>query len=235
MSKSYDFYIDKCRLPVAPASLTITTSSGNRVVSLINMGEINLLSKPKLKTVEFCCLIPQVKYPFGVYESGYRPAEAYVEYFEKLQRSEKPFQFIVSRSMPTGKRLFSTNIKVSMEDISVIEDWGSGFDVTVKIKLKQYKTFSVSTVKTDGLNSGSPSSQRAPSTVQPVPASIGCNVIVNGRLYGSSYGEAPGQTRTNYRGKINYINPDGSHPYHITTPDGLWQGWVTKDSVEVVT
>lgn len=235
MSKGYDFYIDKCRLPVSPASLTITCGSGSRTINLINMGEINLLNKPKLKTVEFCCLIPQVKYPFGVYESGYRPAEAYVEYFKKLQSSEKPFQFIVSRGMPMGKRLFSTNIKVSMEDISVIEEWGNGFDVAVKIKLKQYRDFSVTTVKTHGLNSGALSSQRAASTVQPVPVTIGCNVIINGRLYGSSFGDAPGQTRTNYRGKINFINPDGSHPYHITTPDGLWQGWVTADSVEVVT
>lgn len=235
MSKNgYEFYIDKCRLPVAPPSLTISSDSGNRVITLIDKGEITLLNKPKLKTVEFSCLIPQVKYPFGVYQSGYRPAEAYVEYFEKLQREGKPFQFIVSRSMPMGKRLFGTNLKVSMEDIAVTESWDNGFDVAVRIKLRQYRGPTVRTVRLDGDSSGTVSEERAPSTVQSVPVTIGCNVTVNGRLYGSSYGDAPGQTRTDYRGKINFINPDSDFPYHVTAPDGGWQGWVAKDSVRIV-
>ena len=49
---------------------------------------------------------------------------------------------------------------------------------------------------------------------------ICCEMIVDRRLHGSSYGDASGQTRTNYRGKINFINLQGSHPYHITTPEG---------------
>ncbi len=35
---------------------------------------------------------------------------------------------------------------------------------------------------------------------------IGSDVIVNGRLHRDSYGKGPGQTRTNYKGKINLIN-----------------------------
>ena len=59
-------------------------------------------------------------------------------------------------------------------------------------------------------------------------------MIVNGQLHRDSYGAGPGQWRNNFKGKINFINLKGSHPYHVTTLSGGWQGWVLKDAVEVV-
>ncbi len=237
MSKNgYDFYLDKCLLPVTPQKLQIKINNANFTVTLINEGEVNILKTAKLTDIEFDCEIPQVKYPFSSYPNGFKPAEYFLEYFEKLKTDKKPFQFIVSRSMPTGKTLFSTNIKVTMESYTLTEKAGN-FDITVKIKLKQYREYGTKTAKIKSENGKSmmaEQSGRAVSTVSEAPPTIGSNVIVNGRLHGNSYGEAPGQTRTNYRGKINYINPGASHPYHITTPDGLWQGWVTADSVKVI-
>ena len=237
MSKSgYDFYLKKCLLPIAPEKLQVKINNANDTLTLINEGEINILKTPELTDVEFECRIPQVKYPFATYKSGFKGASYFLDYFEKLKTEKKPFQFIVSRSMPTGKALFSTNIKVTMESYTLAERAGN-FDVTVKIKLKQYREYGTKTATIKSENGKSTMAEqngRAASTVSEAPPTIGCNVIVNGRLHGNSHGEAPGQTRTNYRGKINYINPGASHPYHITTPDGLWQGWVTADSVKVV-
>lgn len=239
MSKNgYDFYLDKCLLPISPQKLQIKINNANTTVTLINEGEVNLLKKAELTDIDFDCEIPQVKYPFAVYPDGFKGASYYLDCFEKLKSDKKPFQFIVSRSMPTGKSLFSTNIKVSMESYTITEQAKDGFDLTVKIKLKQYREYGTKTVtiKTDnGKTSANVQNKRADSTVRDSkPVTIGCDVIVNGRLHGNSYGEAPGQMRTNYRGKINFINPGSSHPYHITTPDGLWQGWVTADSVRVI-
>lgn len=239
MSKNgYDFYLDKCQLPIAPQKLQLKINNANSTLTLINEGEVNLLKKAQLTDVEFECEIPQVKYPYAVYPDGFKGASYYLDYFEKLKTDKKPFQFIVSRTMPSGKILFSTNLKVSMESYTVTEQAKNGFDLTVKIKLKQYREYGTktATVKTnDGKTTAEVQKSRADSTVQSSkPVTIGCDVIVNGRLYGNSYGEAPGQMRSEYRGKINFINPGSSHPYHITTPDGLWQGWVTADSVTVV-
>lgn len=234
----YDFYLDKCLLPITPQKLQLKINNANTTLTLINEGEVNLLKKAELTDIDFDCEIPQVKYPFAVYPNGFKGASYYLDYFEKLKTDKKPFQFIVSRTMPTGKSLFSTNIKVSMESYTVTEQAKNGFDITVKIKLKQYREYGTktATIKTEnGKTTAAVQEKRADSTVQPSkPVEIGCDVIVNGRLHGNSYGDAPGQTRTNYRGKINFINPGSSHPYHITTPDGLWQGWVTKDSVKVI-
>ncbi len=238
MRGGYDFYLRDCLLPIAPEKLTLKISNENDTIKLINEGEVNILKDPGLTEIEFDCVIPQVRYPFAVYKSGFLGAAFFLEFFEKLKTEKKPFQFIVSRVMPNGGALFSTNIKAAMEDYKITEQAKDGFDIKVKIKLKQYREHGAKIVSIKTAN-GSPKATakaaRAESTVRDEkPVVIGSEVIVNGRLHGSSYGDAPGQTRTNYRGKINFINLKGSHPYHVTTPQGGWLGWVTKESVKVV-
>ncbi len=48
--------------------------------------------------------------------------------------------------MPDGRVLFSNNIKVSLEDYAITENAKSGFDVQVKIRLKQYRDFGTRTM-----------------------------------------------------------------------------------------
>ncbi|MCM1545202.1 MAG: LysM peptidoglycan-binding domain-containing protein [Ruminococcus sp.] len=148
MAKSgYDFYLNKCLLPVAPQKLQIGINNANKTVTLINGGEINMLKKAELTDIEFECMIPQVKSPFAVYKSGFKKASYFLDCFEKLKTSCKPFQFIVSRTLPSGKVLFSTNMKVSLESYTIIEQALDGFDLTVKFKLKQYRDYGTKTVK----------------------------------------------------------------------------------------
>lgn len=238
MRGGYDFYLRDCLLPIAPEKLTLKISNENDTIKLINEGEVNILKDPGLTEIEFECVIPQVRYPFAVYKSGFLGAAFFLEFFEKLKTEKKPFQFIVSRAMPNGGALFSTNMKVAMEDYKITEQAKDGFDIKVTIKLKQYREHGMKIVSIKPAGIGAKATAkivRAASTVRDEkPVVIGSEVIVNGRLHGSSYGDAPGQTRTNYRGKINFINLKGSHPYHVTTPQGGWLGWVSKESVKVV-
>ena len=147
MGKSgYDFYLNKCLLPVAPPKLTVKINNANKTVTLINEGQINLLKKAELTDLEFECRIPQEPYPFAVYKSGFKGDDYFLDYFETLKMNQKPFQFIVCRTKPTGKRLFDTNIKVSMEDYKITEDAKEGFDLMVDIKLKQWRDYGTKTV-----------------------------------------------------------------------------------------
>ena len=142
MRKSgYDFYLDKCLLPVTPSKLEIKINNANKTMTLINEGEINILKKAELSDIEFECEIPQVKQPYAVYPTGFKAADYFLNYFETLKLSNKPFQFIVCRQMPNGKKFFNTNIKVSLEDYKIIEDAKEGFDLKVRISLKQYKDY----------------------------------------------------------------------------------------------
>lgn len=142
----YDFYLGKCLLPVTPSKLDIKINNANKTVTLINEGEINILKKAGLTDIEFTCDIPQVKYPYAVYKSGFKGADYFLDYFEKLKNEKTLFQFIICRTLPSNKKLFNTNIKVTLEDYKLTEDAGSGFDVSVKVKLKQWRDYGTKTV-----------------------------------------------------------------------------------------
>lgn len=143
----YEFYLDKCMLPITPSKLEIKIENANKTLTLMNEGEINILKTAGLTDIEFSCGIPQVQYPFAVYKDGFRGADYFLTYFKSLKNSRKPFQFIVCRSFPGNRKLFGTNIKVTLEDYKLTEDAKDGFDIAVKVKLKQWRDYGPKTVK----------------------------------------------------------------------------------------
>ena len=136
---SYEFFMGEMLCPVAPPKLELKVKGKNKTLTLINDGEVNLLKQAGLTEISFELLLPNAKYPFAVYEDGFKDANYFLTELAKFKTEEKPFQFIVNRKLPNGTLLFDTNMKVSLEDYSIKEDANSGFDMTVSIKLKQYK------------------------------------------------------------------------------------------------
>lgn len=142
----YDVYLKNCLLPVTPDKIQIKINNNNKTVNLINDGEINILKKAGLTDIEFECEIPQVRHPYAVYKSGFRDAGYFMDIFEDLKKSQKPFQFIVCRKFPSGKQLLNTNIKVSLEDYRITEEAKNGFDFVVKFQLRQWRNYGTKTV-----------------------------------------------------------------------------------------
>ena len=154
---AYCFFLDGVQLPVTPSTLSLKIANQNETLNLISDGEINVLKTPGLTEVSFDMLIPQGDYPFVVYPSGRQNASYYLGVVEKLKTSKKFFQFVVSRTSPNGQVLFDTNLTVSLEDYSIEEDAENGMDLTLSIKLKQYRPYSTKTVQ---ISTGSSSSNR---------------------------------------------------------------------------
>ena len=178
----YDFYLGRCLLPIAPPKLTVKINNANETVTLMNEGEINILRQAGLTDIEFECRIPQEKYPFAVYKDGFKGADYFLGCFESLKTDRKPFQFIVCRRRPTGKQLFDTNIKVAMEDYRIEEDAEDGFDVLVKIKLKQWRDYGTKTVDI-AFNMQKPKASVEPrreTSSSPAPASAQAYTVVRG-------------------------------------------------------
>lgn len=235
MSKTgYDFYLKKCLLPITPDKLQIKINNANETLTLINEGEINILKTAELTDVEFECRIPQVKYPFATYKSGFKGASYFLDYFESLKVDKKPFQFIVSRTMPNGKVLFSTNMKVSMEDYKITEQAKDGFDLTVKIKLKQYRDYGTKTVNIKIAASKPKATVQETRSTESKPATKSYKVgdIVNfhvGTHYYSSYPGAKGYSARAGKAKITIANGSGkAHPWHLIHTDSGSNvyGWV---------
>ena len=148
----YDFYFGKTLLPIAPSKLKLKIGNANKTMTLINEGEINILKTPGLTEIDFEIVLPNVEYPFARYKEGFKPAEYFLARLEELKVGKVPFQFIVSRQLPDGEALYGTNMKVSLEEYTIEEDAGEGFDIIVSVQLKQYREYGtkVCSISLDG-------------------------------------------------------------------------------------
>lgn len=144
----YYFYMGSVLLPIAPEKLTLKIKNQNKTMTLINEGEVNFLKEAGLTDVEFDALIPAVKYSFAAYQGGFKQPSYFLNHFENLKTTKKPFDFKVVRQMPDGKLLFDTNMAVSLESYNITENANEGFDLKISFKLKQYKYFGTKTVNT---------------------------------------------------------------------------------------
>lgn len=148
MINGYNFYFkdgsDVLTFPITPSELSITIGSNNKVVNLINEGDINILKSPSLTEVKFEARFPMRQYPYARQFSSF---ETYWNKFKELKEKKKSFRFIVARTTPNGSRTWDTNILVALEDISINESAEEGDDVLVSFNLRQYKEYGVKTVK----------------------------------------------------------------------------------------
>lgn len=140
----YSFFIDGMELPIAPQKLTVKIKGNNKTLTLINEGDINFLRAPGLTEITFDAVLPMLgQYSFA---NGYRRPDSYLNKLESLMTGKEPFRFLVSRVSPSGRLLYDTNMKVSLENYTVTEDATKGPDVAVSITLKQYISYSTKTV-----------------------------------------------------------------------------------------
>lgn len=146
---AYRLYLDGTLFPVVPSKVTVKINGNNETVTLINEGEAVILKQPGLTDVEFELLLPGAKYPFAVYLHGYRKPQYYTEKLETLMTAKQPFQYIMTRTDLKNRKLFDTNMTVCLQDYSIVEDAGEGFDLTVKVKLQQYREFTTKTCTID--------------------------------------------------------------------------------------
>lgn len=141
---AYSMYLAGVLMPITPSKVKVKINNQNETLTLINGDEINILKSAGLTDVSFDLLLPQVSYPFT--NGGAQSADYYLSLFERLKTAKQPFQWILNRSMPSGKRLFYTNLTVGMEDYQITDDAEEGFDITVTVSLKQYRHYGTKTV-----------------------------------------------------------------------------------------
>ena len=140
----YSFYFGSLLLPVTPQKLTTKIKGNNKTLTLVNEGDINFLRSPSLTEISFDVVLPMLgQYSFA---DSFRRPDYYLSVFENYMTSKTPFRFIVSRVSPSGRLLFDTNMKVSLESYNITEDATKGPDVTVSVTLKQYIDYATKTV-----------------------------------------------------------------------------------------
>lgn len=151
----YLLYLGSMLCPVAPSKIQTKIGSTNKVVTLINEGQISLLKEPSLTEISFELLIPNQRYSFATYKSDYLPAAYYLDFIEDMKKSKNSFTFMIVRKRSGGMRINSgdgdlryTSMSVSLEDYTITEDTSrGGLDYIVSIRLRQYNQHGTKTYR----------------------------------------------------------------------------------------
>ena len=145
---SYSFYIGSRLLPVAPSRLEVVYGNKLKKVDLAKGEEVVFSGAVKsLTEVRFTALLPQAVYPFAVYKNGFVSGGKILQELLDLKASGTPFRFIVFRKTASGKTLASTNIRAVFSEIRVLEDAANGSDISVDVRLSEYRDFAVKNVQ----------------------------------------------------------------------------------------
>lgn len=146
---SYTCYLGGMEVPT-PAKLTVKIKGNNKTLVLLNEGEINFLRFPGLTEITVPLVFPML--------GGSRSPSAYLDMLEGLKTSKKTTQFILVRASPDGRRLYDTNMTVSVEDYNIVEDAQKGLDVSVDVSLKQWRDYGTktATVEQPAADTGQP-------------------------------------------------------------------------------
>lgn len=219
------------QIPVNPQTFNVKTSGNNVTTEIITLGEIVVPKKKKLSSISWECFFPYDDwYPAIRTKGGFRSASFYLSFLDRIRDDCKPCHLTV-----TG---IGFDDDVVIEQFDYYHQAGDHEDTYYSITFKRYQHHGVSVISKSAVTnhlkrSASVGTVTPQAKVTPAPKeiTIGCDVILNGRVHYDSYGSRPGKTFTNYKGKVNLINKKGSHPYHVTTPSGGWLGWVAKESV----
>lgn len=159
----YDFYFtigaEVLTLPITPSSLTMKIGSKNKVVTLINEGDVNILKSPSLVEFEFEARFPMRDYPYSRKALNF---EVYMNKFTALKTEKTPFVFSVVRTTPNGKGTWGTARRVTLEDLEIDENADEGDDVIVSFSLKEYKDYGVRTINATGSTPNTTSTSEQP-------------------------------------------------------------------------
>ncbi|HCL03501.1 MAG TPA: peptidoglycan-binding LysM [Lachnoclostridium phytofermentans] len=139
----YKVFLSDMLLPVTPSKIVTKIKNQNKSIQLLNEEEINLIKPAGLSEFSFTCLLPNVRYPFAMYDSEFRMAEWYTEKLKTLKNGKYAFPFIVARMSNKGEMMFHNDTIVTLEDYSITEDCDNGVDLVVDVTLKNYQPYGV--------------------------------------------------------------------------------------------
>jgi len=149
---AYEFWLDNLLLPITPSKMKVNIKNRNTTVDLVNGDEINILRKPGLTEIEFEFRLPASGYYY--LNSLYTPAMV-LKRLEKMKNrmrtslrtySDNALKTdflapVIFRVITNDNRIGYYTKGVSIEDYSIVQDASKGKDITVSIRLKDYKYY----------------------------------------------------------------------------------------------
>ena len=110
---------------VPPKSLKIQTAQNNKLIDIIDFGELSVIGNEKVAKISFSTFIPNIKSPFYDLKNPLIPSAA-VELLKKWKKDKSELTFMVPELIITYK------CKIEILDINVNERTG---DIEVSLTL----------------------------------------------------------------------------------------------------
>ena len=118
---------DSIQIPILPASFSVGSSVGHQTVNIQTKGDVTILGKRGLDTIEFSSFFPAKDYPFAAYPKDRAP----YEYVKKIKKwLEKAVRLTI-----TGTNV---NAEYTIQSFSYGEPDGTG-DIEYSISLQEYR------------------------------------------------------------------------------------------------
>ena len=165
----YRMFIGLTLMPIFPETISIKTGNLNKTVTLINEGEINIPKSPGLKEFSFELTLPNVRYPFAVYQRGFQPATYFLEKLENMKKAKAPDILLISRVGYSGSYIHDTDLWVTLEEMTVKDDVREGLDTVVSLKFKEHRDYGVQTYTINKNNTVKKNSTPRNSSSSPAP------------------------------------------------------------------
>lgn len=227
------------QFPVNPPELKVITGTNDDTFDVLKLGEVSEFGYSNLVEMEIECFFPADKNaPYVLTKGSFWKPQKYIDFFMKIMKERKPCRFTVS-----GTKI---NYLVTILDFDYGPVAGTD-DIEYRLQLREYKEHSAKFVKvvkakvTTAKKQTTTTKKQKGSTNKKV--TVGCEVIVNGRLHRDSYGTGPGQTEKNARRYVNFIvskpNSRQKHTIHVRllgkdNSQRTWRGWVKPSEVKRV-
>lgn len=161
-----DFYLsfnnneEQLRLPVIPSEFDVSQRHNNTVVNITSLGDIGLIGKSGLSTINLSSFFPSKEYYFCKYNGFPSPYDC-VKMIQSWKKNCKPIRLIVTET--------PLNMSVTIENFSYGERDGTG-DVYFTLELKEY-IFTVKS-KPEAITTSNGTKVTVPSTkreTKPIP------------------------------------------------------------------
>ncbi len=197
-------------IPVLPVSIEIKEDGDNKTYDVVNLGEVNVINKPKLTTLTIESYFPQNKDPYVRSDEFFEP-KYYIKKIEAWRAENQKIRFIFVGGPIVLNHLFS------IESFKYSEKGGEVGDVYYTIELKKYQRYVARKAKIVSDSSGETVTQTVNKTRETDKVSPKTYTVVSG--------DTLWHIAKNYLGDGNRYNEIASLN-NISNPDLIYTGQV---------
>lgn len=155
---SYNNHEEMFNLPINPAEFEFLEAQNNQKITLLNIGEVNLIGHRGLVSGSLSSFFPSADSPFARYAD--REPMEYVRLLKKWKSSTQPIRVIISDC--------DFNLAMSIDELTESHREGDK-DVYFTLKLSEYRFLNVAAVKSATTTKSTASGLNARPNTKPAP------------------------------------------------------------------